>query len=82
MTVVHQCRTLFGMLGDSPSLSGAMMEPLRVVILPQQVRRVTIAPMVTGKQSAASHKRSFLGEPQIGSDYVLKLAMRLPRTQS
>jgi hypothetical protein len=51
-------------------------------ILPQQVRRVTIAPMVTGKQSAASHKRSFSGEPQISSDCVLKPAVQRPRTQS
>jgi hypothetical protein len=30
----------------------------------------------------ASYKRSFLGEPQIGSDYVLKPAVQRPRTQS
>lgn len=38
------------------------LEPLRVVILPQQGRRVTIVPMVTAEQSAASHKRSFSRE--------------------
>ena len=41
-----------------------------------------LAALKGGRLGRASHKRTFSGEPQIGSDSVLKTAMQHPRTHS
>jgi hypothetical protein len=84
--------TLFAREAADPSRCHRGFEPMRIAIMPQQYRRSTTSPIgpmpVVGcrtwivEQSAASQKRPFSAGPQISSDYVLKPAMRRPRTQS